>query len=112
MPQGWNNVVHASDCQEEVWQPCLTRREVHEFYTGTSLEVWFMCWPFGYFKKSNLGEKAKLETVKRFLWILHNSPQNILYIFLMKVKLDNLITVWDWKYSRMENVWHALCTRR
>lgn len=84
--------------------PVSPEREIQEFYTGTSLEVWFMCWSFGYFKKSNFGEKAKVENVKRFLWILHNSPQNILSILLMKVKLDNLCGIGntlEWKMCGM-----------
>lgn len=76
--------------------PVSPEREVHRFYPGTSLEVWLMCWSFGYFKK------ATLENVKRLPLILPNSPQNIPYILFMKVKLANSITVWDWKYSRME----------
>lgn len=87
-----------------------SERDAQEFYTGTLLEVCFMCWSFDYFKKAMLEEKPNWRIRRVPVSASQLSTEYPLY--LTKVKLDNLITVWDWKDSRMENVGHAVWTRR
>lgn len=102
--QGWNSVVHAGDRQEEVCQPCLTRRTPMSFILG-------LCWKCGLCAghlvvlKKQRWRKSQVGECEEFLWMLHNSPRNILYILLMKVKLIG--NTLEWK-----NVWRAVWSRR